>query len=185
MTRSAAAAVEPAPAAPASEEKVTRKTEADPVAASSVAMAFREPVAQRFPAGDAKAPSAPAAEPSLSGSGKPAATSSLTPEVATGGNAALAAKNQTTGLLPSVISGPPPVYPRDARSQGLTGKVRLRILISKQGTVQDVVIAHSSGHVSLDDAARHGLRHWRFNPAYQNGHAVAAWVVVPVLFKLD
>jgi len=185
MMHSAAAAVEPVPAAPDSEEKVQRKAEADLAAASAVAMAFREPVVKLRPAGEAKAQSAPAAAPANSVSGNPAGTSSAIPEGTTGGNAARAAKNQAAGQLPSVISGPPPVYPRDAHSKGWTGKVRVRVLISEQGTVKDVVIALSSGYASLDDAARQGLRHWIFNPAYQNGRAVAAWVVVPVQFRLD
>jgi protein TonB len=88
-------------------------------------------------------------------------------------------------MLPYVIKGPPPAYPRDARSKGLTGKVRVKVLISELGTVKDAVIALSSGHSSLDDAARQGLQRWLFNPAYRDGRAVAAWVVVPVQFKLE
>jgi protein TonB len=88
-------------------------------------------------------------------------------------------------MLPYVISGPPPAYPEDARSKGFAGKVKVKILISEQGTVEDTVIAKSSGYASLDEAARQGLRRWHFSPAYRDGHAVAAWVVVPVTFNLE
>jgi protein TonB len=104
---------------------------------------------------------------------------------AASGNAAHTGANATAGTLPSVISGPVPVYPADARSKGWTGKVRVRVLISEQGTVKDAVIAVSSGHASLDDAALKGLRRWLFRPAYKDGRAVVAWVAVPVLFKLN
>ncbi len=92
--------------------------------------------------------------------------------------------SEGNGMLPFVISGPPPAYPQDARSKGFTGKVKVKVLISEQGTVEDTVIAQSSGYASLDEAARLALRHWHFSPAYRGGHAVAAWVVVPVTFKL-
>lgn len=87
--------------------------------------------------------------------------------------------------LPYVIRGPAPSYPSDARSRGITGKVRVKVLISEQGSVRNAFVAASSGHAALDDAALNGLRRWLFSPAHRDGRAVAAWVVVPVLFRLD
>jgi protein TonB len=161
----ATATAEPAPLAPAMETTVKTDTKADPVASPTCAL-----VSQESPAsGDTKAHSSPA----VSAAG------------AESGNAALPTANGAKGMFPYVISGPPPAYPKDARSKGLTGKVRVKVLISEQGTVKDAVIAQSSGHATLDDAARQGLHRWLFNPAYREGRAVAAWVVVPVLFKLE
>lgn len=102
-----------------------------------------------------------------------------------GGSAAHGGTNSTSSMLPYLIASPPPAYPADARLKGWTGRVRVRVLISEQGTVRDTVIAVSSGHACLDDAALKGLRRWLFHPAYQDGRAIAAWVIVPVLFKLD
>jgi periplasmic protein TonB len=99
-----------------------------------------------------------------------------------------AAHGHTTSLadtLPYILVSPPPVYPREARSKGWTGRVRVRVLISEQGIVQDAEIAGSSGHAVLDDAALRALRQWQFHPVCKDGQAVAAWVVVPVLFRLD
>jgi|GEM_PF-5303057 len=95
------------------------------------------------------------------------------------------ATGESGSRLPSVVAGPPPPYPWEARSKGWMGKVRVRVLISEQGTVKETVVVSSSGHESLDDAARQGLRHWLFQPARKDGRYVAAWVVVPVSFRLD
>jgi protein TonB len=100
-------------------------------------------------------------------------------------SAASLATNGGKGMVPYVISGPPPAYPKDARSMGFAGKVKVKVLISERGTVEDTAIAQSSGYASLDDAARQCLRRWLFSPAYRDGRAVAAWVVVPVMFKLE
>lgn len=90
-----------------------------------------------------------------------------------------------TDALPWVIYGPAPEYPREARRKGWTGHVRVHVLISEQGTVQQVQLASSSGHIELDEAGMRALQKWRFHPAQKNGHAIAAWVFIPVLFRLD
>jgi periplasmic protein TonB len=171
------------PAAQAREtEKIAPK--ADPAAPATVALAA--------PAGShdgATAPRpAPALPPAGSGNGGVArafALSAAAPPAGFASGKATGATANAAGVLPYVIKGPPPAYPREARSKGWTGKVRVRVLISEQGTVKDAAIALSSGHASLDDAARLGLYRWLFKPAYQDGRAVTAWVVVPVLFKLE
>ncbi len=86
---------------------------------------------------------------------------------------------------PYLISSPPPIYPSDARHKGWSGNVRVRVLISEEGSVREVQLAATSGYSSLDAAALEALRHWLFRPAQIDGDAVAAWVVVPVRFRLD
>jgi protein TonB len=112
-------------------------------------------------------------------------SAAVLPAASQSGNAASPATSEGTGILPYVISGPPPSYPKDARSNGFAGKVKVKVLISARGIVEDTVIVESSGNASLDDAAKQGLRRWLFRPAYRDGRAVAAWVVVPVMFKLE
>jgi protein TonB len=48
-----------------------------------------------------------------------------------------------------------------------------------------VDIKTSSGSARLDEAAEAAVRQWRFVPAKQGEAAVAAWVLVPLVFKLD
>lgn len=107
---------------------------------------------------------------------------------AIGGSAGSA--ERTDGLakadaLPWIVSSPAPAYPREARRKGWAGRVGVHVLISERGTVQQVELVSSSGHSELDESAIAALRDWLFHPAQKDGHAIAAWVVVPVLFRLD
>ena len=76
------------------------------------------------------------------------------------GNAAGEGKPRETAktdALPWIVSSVPPEYPREARRKGWTGRVGLHVLISEQGTVQQVAITSSSGHAELDEAAEDKL----------------------------
>lgn len=77
-----------------------------------------------------------------------------------------------------------PAYPRVAREKGHEGTVMLRILVTPEGDVSEVVVEHSSGFSMLDVAALDAAKHWKFTPARRDGVAVAASVVVPVEFRL-
>lgn len=90
-----------------------------------------------------------------------------------------------TDYSPWTIASPAPEYPRAARRNGWIGRVGMHVLISDQGTVQQVELLSSSGHKELDLAAVAALHKWLFHPAQKDGHPIAAWVVVPVLFRLD
>jgi protein TonB len=80
----------------------------------------------------------------------------------------------------------PPPYPINAIRGGIQGTVMLKVLVDTSGKPVDVKIQRSSGSRDLDNAARtHVLAAWRFHPAVHDGHAVEAWVLVPVKFDLD
>jgi protein TonB len=83
------------------------------------------------------------------------------------------------------LSNPAPAYPPVSRRNGEQGTVRLRVLVSAEGTALEVEVAHSSGYPRLDSAARQAVRQWRFVPARQGAQAISDWVVVPIDFKLD
>jgi protein TonB len=99
-----------------------------------------------------------------------------------------------SGTLTEPLSGahleyevaPPPSYPTQALREMLTGTVTLRVLVDVDGKPIDVQVATSSGHRVLDMAARKQvLAKWRFRPAMQDGQAVQAIGLVPVVFNLD
>ncbi len=83
------------------------------------------------------------------------------------------------------LNNPPPVYPRLARRMHQQGMVMLNVLVTAAGAAGEVNIAQSSGSDALDDAARQAVKRWRFIPAKRGGEAVAGWVRVPVVFRLD
>jgi protein TonB len=81
-------------------------------------------------------------------------------------------------------TNPPPPYPVTARRRGWEGKVLLRVEVSANGDVRNVVIEKSSGYSCLDDAAQQAVYHWRFKPALRNGRPVPGQVRVPIHFNL-
>jgi protein TonB len=56
-----------------------------------------------------------------------------------------------------------PVYPRDARRQGITGNVVARAYVAPNGTVTRVQIMSSTNHVFDAEVVR-ALSQWKFNP---------------------
>lgn len=80
------------------------------------------------------------------------------------------------------LDNPKPTYPLFARRNGLEGRVLLRVLVTAEGTAEEVHIAQSSGAAILDKAARDAVLRWRFTPARQGSKAVADWVQVPIVF---
>lgn len=82
------------------------------------------------------------------------------------------------------LNNPPPVYPVLSRRRGEQGRVLLRVQVSAQGTAERVEVHTGSGHARLDAAALEAVRRWRFVPARRGDAAVAASVLVPIVFRL-
>lgn len=82
------------------------------------------------------------------------------------------------------LNNPPPAYPPLARRMGDEGKVMLRVYVTPEGTAGEVRVLTSSGSPMFDEAALAAVKQWRFVPAKQGENAVAAWVQVPIVFKL-
>jgi protein TonB len=104
--------------------------------------------------------------------------------------APVAAKPAPVAVTPPVFDAdyllnPAPEYPRLARRMGEEGRVILRVLVSAGGAAEEVQIRTSSGHARLDDVARETVRRWKFVPAKRGSEAVAAWVLVPISFRLE
>jgi protein TonB len=55
-----------------------------------------------------------------------------------------------------------PEYPEIAKRMGLTGVVRLQIVVSPNGTVKDTKVI--GGHPILVNAAVDAVKKWRFEP---------------------
>lgn len=83
------------------------------------------------------------------------------------------------------LDNPPPAFPSLSRRMGEQGRVILRVLVSPGGGAAEVQVRTSSGHDRLDQAAREAVRRWKFVPARRGGEAVAAWVLIPISFRLE
>lgn len=75
------------------------------------------------------------------------------------------------------------VYPESMRSSGITGIVKLAVLIGKEGNVYRVKILKSAGD-DFDEAAKIALRASTFIPAKVGNKNVAVELRMPVKFRL-
>lgn len=83
------------------------------------------------------------------------------------------------------LDNPAPTYPPLARRTGEQGRVVLRVLVTATGSADAVELKTGSGSSRLDQAAIETVKRWRFAPARQGDHTVAAWVLVPITFSLE
>jgi protein TonB len=86
---------------------------------------------------------------------------------------------------PRVIKQSPIVYPELARKQGVSGFVRMNVLINENGRVEDVKVVESQPEEIFDLKADSTVRQWRFEPATYNGKKVAVWATQKIVFKLN
>ena len=134
------------------------------------------------------APSASSAQSAPSSSS--AAGSSSGASRGTGSGAGKGSGSGTTDkVTPAHDAGylhnPKPKYPAVAVARNWEGLVRLRVYVLPNGTPGQVLLQQSSGHESLDEAALDVVQRWRFVPAKRGEQAIASWVVVPLVFKLN
>lgn len=84
-----------------------------------------------------------------------------------------------------VVSRMPPQYPYRAQRRGIEGWVKVSLLITEQGTVQDVVVVEAKPEGVFDNAAIQAVMKWKFKPRIQHGQVVAVRAEQVVTFKLD
>jgi protein TonB len=142
--------------------------------------------AERQPVAPAPAESNPAPErPEARSAEQPAAVPAPTAAPAV----ALAAVPRETVSPPdfraAYLRNPPPAYPAAARRNGEEGTVTLRVLVGTEGAPREVTLERSSGSPVLDAAALATVKNWRFSPARKGGEPQEAWVLVPIVFRLE
>jgi TonB family protein len=76
-------------------------------------------------------------------------------------------------------------YSTQARKDGSTGRIVLRLDVDASGCMQRASVLHSSGDPQLDDAAIDVAEYSRYAPAVRGGVSVPASVSLPVAFHLS
>jgi len=105
--------------------------------------------------------------------------------------------NPQTGLNRNVGSAPSPSpqgtrgvrsdsdYPRTSQILNEQGKVGLKVMLTEQGAMTDIVVEQSSGYPRLDDAAvRYMKTRWQYQPTDKE-KPMPASVQVAVTFRLQ
>jgi len=86
-----------------------------------------------------------------------------------------------------LASNAKPAYPRTALRSGVQGSVVASLNVDTRGQVTEANIVQRSGtrDRDLDRAVLTTVRDWKFEPAMNNGRAVASVVRVPVDFRTE
>lgn len=74
-------------------------------------------------------------------------------------------------------------YPAILRDAGIGGTVLIHFFIDEEGAVQRTLVAETSGHVSLDEAALRVAGVARFTPALNLDKVVPVWIRIPITFR--
>ncbi len=83
---------------------------------------------------------------------------------------------------PHLVAAPPPDYPPGREGEGLHPTVILRITVTADARVVDVVVEHSGG-VDFDAQAVKAVKGWAFEPARRGDTPVSSRVRVAVHFE--
>jgi len=85
---------------------------------------------------------------------------------------------------PELLEFQRPVYPENLRERDIEGKVILKVLIDKEGRVQEIQIFESSGYNMFDQIAVKSVRQWRFKPARKENRQRESQVLIPINFQI-
>lgn len=75
----------------------------------------------------------------------------------------------------------PPVYPKEAKESSIEGKVSLRYIIGKDGSVQSIEVLR--GSEPFVQAVKTAVAQWKYAPVTLNGIAVEVDTTVDVIFE--
>lgn len=88
------------------------------------------------------------------------------------------------GTQPEELDRVVPRYPSAARRAGVEGRVVVRGIVRRDGTIDNVEIIRDLPY-GLGESARQAVSRWRFRPASFNGEPIDVYYTVTVNFKLQ
>lgn len=83
------------------------------------------------------------------------------------------------------LQTPAPKYPEAALGNKQSGKVLLKILVAKDGTVKQVEVEKSEPAGIFDAIAADAAKQWTFKPAIVDGKPIESWIRVPITFEAN
>ena len=88
------------------------------------------------------------------------------------------------GTQPEELDRVVPRYPLAARAANVGGRVVIRGIVRRDGTIDNVEIIKDLPY-GLGDAAREAVEQWRFRPATYHGEPIDVYYTVTVNFRLQ
>ena len=76
-------------------------------------------------------------------------------------------------------------YPAVLRDAGVGGTVLMHFFIDNTGSLENVLVAQTSGFEQLDQAAMRVAEVFEFSPALNRDERVAVWIQVPITFTTN
>lgn len=76
-------------------------------------------------------------------------------------------------------------YPAVLRDSGIGGTVLMHFFIDATGSLENVLVAQSSGFEQLDEAAMRVAEVFQFSPALNRDERVPVWIQVPITFTTN
>ncbi len=86
---------------------------------------------------------------------------------------------------PRIMRSVTPVYPFDAKTKGIEGRVVLRFIIDEDGRVQNPQVVKADPKGVFDESALAAIVKYKFEPAVIGSKKVKCYVVLPIGFRLD
>ena len=93
--------------------------------------------------------------------------------------------NTAPALDPGNALNRPPVFPQELVSRGVSGTVKLEVVVQPDGKVKSTRVVLSTGSEKLDQIAQQAVVKWQFRPGMTNGKAATKKVIVPITFKIE
>ena len=94
-------------------------------------------------------------------------------------------------ISPGLLDNPPrarlqaaPLYPYEAKRDGVRGEVLVEFMVDESGAVVDPRVVHAT-HRMFEEASVRAVGKWRFEPGRRNGRIVRFRMSVPVVFNLN
>ena len=177
---------EPVPPAPRVEPRpVAKPAPARPVPPKPAPRPVPAPAPAAEPMPQTDSPTALAAPPAEAPPA-PAESAPASPAATSAPAASASSAGRTEARFDAAyLNNPAPTYPIQSRRLREQGEVMLRVLVSPAGEPLRIELRASSGSDRLDRAAQDAVARWRFVPARQGDSPVEAWVLVPIVFKLQ
>lgn len=87
--------------------------------------------------------------------------------------------------MPQALVHTAPQYPYRARQRHIEGSVKVRFLVSIDGTTSRITILESRPAGVFNQVVIDAVARWRFEPGKLAGKSVPAWMITPITFDLD
>ena len=78
----------------------------------------------------------------------------------------------------------PPVYPFRAKRRGIEGWVKVKFLVTRQGTVDKIEIVAANPENTFEQSVRQCVSAWRFKPGTIEGVPVSTWATQTLKFEI-